>query len=101
MQPNTVHNVDTLRALLARAARWDIEIHDARKDTVEELAFQFRDCRLELIRRGEITLSKEQLERLAQMDNRLDMVVTSHAVPDSIAVEAKRALAAFGWTTNI
>ena len=99
MQPTTFHNLSTLRALLERAARWDIEAHEP-SDSLAALAFEFRDCRLELIRRDETTLTQEQVHRLLQMDHRFDMVCTCHAGPNSVAIEAKRTLAAFGWLTD-
>ena len=64
------------------------------------VAEMFRDVRLELMRFGDVQFTDNQLHCLQQLDYRLQMVATRHAVPSSIADEAKRVLAAFGWTTN-
>ena len=88
------HNLDTLRALLESLSREEYP------QDVAVAAEAFRDCRLEIIRLGQVQLSDDQLHRLRQMDYRLQMVVSGHGVPSSIANEAKRTLAAFGWAAS-
>jgi hypothetical protein len=93
------HDIQTLRAMLSELAQ-DIRESDLPPEDAALVAELFRDVRLELTRVGEEHFSDVQLHRLQQMDYRLQMVATQHAVPSSIAVEARLTLAAFGWSTN-
>jgi hypothetical protein len=91
------HNLNTLRDLLERIARVP-ERPELSKADAAILSEQFRDCHLELRRLELKSFSEEQLNRIKQMDYRLQMVVSGHAVADSIPSEARRTLEAFGWT---
>jgi hypothetical protein len=86
--------------MLHELSRSDIRQDDLSPDDAALLAELFRDARLKLIRLGEVQFSDDQLHRLQQLDYRLQMVATGHAVPESIAAEAQRALESFRWTTN-
>jgi hypothetical protein len=96
MLPN--HDIGTLRAVLCELPVSDIQEGDLPPKDAAVIAELFRDVRLELTRAGGIEFSDDQLHRLQQMEYRLQMVATRHAEPSSIADEARRALAAFGWT---
>jgi dihydropteroate synthase len=95
------HTLADLRSLLHDMANI-VAQNDPRvaisTDDIANLAFAFRDCRLELLRLKGSTFSEEQLHRLQQLDYRLQMASTGNAVVASIPSEAHRALAAFGWS---
>jgi hypothetical protein len=91
--PNLLTLEGLLKSLVALKNR-PIAITQAE---VSEFAETFRDCRLEILRLGQVSLSNEQLHRLQQVDYRLQMIADGHAVVGSVVLEAKRCLAAFGW----
>ena len=73
------HNLNTLRSLLERIARVP-QRPELSKEDAAILSEQFRDCHLELRRLELKSFSEEQLNRIKQMDYRLQMVVSGHAV---------------------
>ena len=86
--------------MLTELSRDDIRQDELPPEDAALLAECFRDVRLELMRLGNVQFSDEQLHRLQQLDYRLQMVATGHAVAESIALEARRAFQSFRWTPN-
>lgn len=94
----TVHSRDTLRKLLESVAR--LESDSISQSQAAELAFAFRDCRLELSRLVPEEFSLEEWCMVAKMEGRLELVANGDALPESIVPAAKRTLDYFGWPTN-
>jgi hypothetical protein len=92
-----IHDANTLRTILNKLALVD----RVSSDEARVLAYEFRDCRLELLRCDAIALTDEQRHRLQQMDYRLQMVVEGQGAAEGIASEARCAMRLCGWTANL
>jgi hypothetical protein len=86
---------DRLRLLLERLAGADDMCPVAHQ--VERLAFDVRDCRLQLMREHGNELSGEQLRALQQLDFRLDGIRDGLLSWGAVPGLARQALVAFGW----
>jgi hypothetical protein len=96
------HNMSRLRQLLEQLADDNTSFRDF--ETLNKFAFEFRDCRLELLRLESGQFTAEQIHRMEQMDYRLQMVtepIRACRSSGGVREEAMRALAAFGWTTRL
>ena len=88
------HTTNRLRLLLQCVAGTD---DSYAPPEAQQVSFDLRDCRLELIRERGSKLTDEQLHYLEQLDHRLDCVVKGTLVWGPVPELARRTLAAFGW----
>jgi hypothetical protein len=90
------HDLESLRKLLERIADAH-ELDLSSQSAISDLAYFFRDCRLEVLRTSAASFTEDQLHRLQQMDYRLQMAASGQGSAEGISPEAGRALLAFGW----
>jgi hypothetical protein len=95
-----VYDLTSVRRILHRLSRPDVDDGDISKEEAAELSEQLMDFRLEHSRLRKLPVSADQLHRLSQLEARLSIWATGHGLPDGIAPEVKRTLESFGWTAN-
>ena len=87
------HDPKNLKRLLEALAASDPQVPP---ENLDELAFAFRDCRLETIRLRPGKLSEMQLHELLQMEYRLEMAQTGQGSWQAVPPRAKRTLDVLG-----
>lgn len=88
----------SLRELLETLAELEYSDGELSQPEARQLATAFRAARLDFIKRTRIELTKERLQRLQQLDYRLQIVAEGEGSAELVRSEAIETLMALGWS---